>query len=63
MRFVASGGALKNALKADDKISNEDMINTGNEDDSDKTDQRRLNFTYYPTEGVIFIIQSIMNDL
>ena len=49
MRFVASGGALKNALKADDKISNEDMINTGNEDDSDKTDQRRLNFTYYPT--------------
>ena len=61
MRFVASGGALKNALKADDKISNEDMINTGNEDDSDKTDQRRLNFTYYPTEGS-YIYNPVHNE-
>ena len=26
LRFVASGGALKNALKADDKITDQDMI-------------------------------------
>ena len=51
MRFVASGGALKNALKADDAITNDDMVRTGNEDDTEQTDERRLNFTYYPSKG------------
>ena len=37
------------------------MINTGNEDDSDKTDQRRLNFTYYPTEGS-YIYNPVHNE-
>ena len=50
MRFIATGGALKNALKADDTITNDDMIRTGNDDDTEQTDERRLNFTYYPTK-------------
>lgn len=61
MRFVASGGALKNALKADDKISNEDMIKTGNEDDTEQTDEKRLNFTYYPTKGS-YIYNPVHNE-
>lgn len=47
LRFVASGGALKNALKQDDDITNEDMIDTGNDDETTETDDRRLNFTFY----------------
>lgn len=48
LRFVATGGALKNALKDNDP-TNEDMIKTGNNDESQTTDNRRLNFTYYRT--------------
>lgn len=50
LRFVASGGALKDALKQDDDITNEDMIDTGNDDETTETDDRRLNFTYYPSQ-------------
>lgn len=50
LRFVATGGALKNALKDNDP-TNDDMIKTGNNDDSEQTDERRLNFTYYSTKG------------
>jgi plasmid rolling circle replication initiator protein Rep len=48
LRFVATGGALKNALKDNDP-TNDDMIKTGNDDESQTTDSRRLNFTYYRT--------------
>jgi plasmid rolling circle replication initiator protein Rep len=44
-RFVATGGILKNCLKSEDDITNEDMINT--EGDSDEsTDDRRIAFFY-----------------
>lgn len=46
MRFVATGGLLKNALKPADKITNQDMMMTGNQ----QTDERRLLFTYRPTQ-------------
>lgn len=49
LRFVASGGALKDALKPEDKITDDDLIKTG-DDDTDETDDRRLNFTFYPTK-------------
>lgn len=45
LRFVATGGALKDILK-DDDISDKDMITpVGTEEEA--TDKRRLNFTYY----------------
>ena len=47
MRFVASGGALKNAIKDEKKITNQEMIQTGNDDEVEQTDEKRLNFTYY----------------
>ena len=37
-----------NALKDNDP-TNDDMIKTGNDDESQTTDNRRLNFTYYRT--------------
>lgn len=46
MRFVATGGLLKNALKPDDDITNEDLILAGEQ----QTDERRLCFTYRPTQ-------------
>lgn len=46
LRFVASGGVLKNALRRDDDITNGDLINTGNDDEQSDTDDRRLVFTY-----------------
>lgn len=51
LRFVATGGALKNALKQDDKITNEDMIVTGHDDETSETDDRRLNFGWYKSKG------------
>ena len=53
LRFVASGGALKDALKPEDKITDDDLIKTG-DDDTDETDDRRLNFTFYPTKAGYF---------
>lgn len=46
LRFIASGGLLKDALKPADKITNQDMMMTG----SQQTDERRLCFTYRPTK-------------
>lgn len=46
MRFIATGGALKKALKSEKEISNQDMITAGDENEDTKTDERRLNFTY-----------------
>lgn len=48
LRFVASGGVLKNALKDGDKITSADLI-TGdlNNQEVIDSDTRRLNFTYY----------------
>lgn len=46
LRFVASGGVLKNALKREDEIINDDLINTNQDDDESDTDSRRLVFTY-----------------
>src|SRR5699024_10414035 len=51
LRFVATGGLLKDALKQDDDITNEDMIDTGNDDETTETDDRRLNFTFYESKG------------
>lgn len=48
LRFVASGGVLKNALKNDKDITNTEMITTS-DTEQEPTDNRRLNFTYYPT--------------
>lgn len=45
MRFIATGGVLKDCLKSEDEITNEDMINPeGNSEDT--TDKRRLAFFY-----------------
>lgn len=46
LRFVSSGGALKDALKSDDDITNDDLINTNQDDDESEIDDRRLVFTY-----------------
>lgn len=46
MRFIASGGVLKNALRREDEITDKDLVNTGSDDNTDKTDNRRLVFTY-----------------
>ncbi len=54
LRFVATGGVLKNSLKPSDDIDNEDMIRTGNDDETEQTDERRLNFTYYKTKQGYF---------
>lgn len=48
LRFVATGGALKDALKDATDLTNQDMI-TANGDD-ENTDKRRLNFTYYKSK-------------
>ena len=56
LRFVASGGALKNALKADDKITDQDMITADQDPQAEliEKDTRRLNFTYLPTKKGYF---------
>ena len=47
LRFVASGGVLKDALKRDDDITDDDLVNTNLDDEKDtNTDDRRLVFTY-----------------
>lgn len=61
MRFVATGGVLKNALKPTDNIDNEDMIKTGNDEETQVTDERRLNFTYIRTKGA-YIYNPIYNE-
>lgn len=49
LRFIATGGVLKNALKSVEDISTTEMITTGEQEQDETTDNRRLNFTYYPT--------------
>lgn len=49
MRFVATGGALKNALKPDDEVTNAEMINPTGET-QDTQDERRMAFVFYPTK-------------
>lgn len=51
LRFVASGGLLKNAFKDTDKLTNKDMIFVNDDEKKQETskDGRTLNFTYYPT--------------
>lgn len=46
LRFVSSGGVLKDALKSDDDITNDDLINTNQDEENTNTDDRRLMFTY-----------------
>ena len=51
---MATGGALKNILK-DDDLTDEKMVNTGENDNDEKTDEKRLNFTYYKSKkGYIY---------
>lgn len=53
LRFVATGGALKDILK-DDDISDEKMVKT-TDDTEESTDEKRLNFTYYKSKkGYIY---------
>ena len=53
---MASGGALKNALKADDKITDQDMITADQDPQAEliEKDPRRLNFTYLPQKGYFY---------
>lgn len=51
LRFVATGGVLKNVLREDKEIRNKDLIDTGNDDKTTETDERRLNFTFYSSKG------------
>lgn len=60
MHFVATGGALKNALKSDDKITDDEMISPTGET-TETTDKRRLAFVYYPTKSS-YIYTPKLND-
>ena len=51
LRFVATGGLLKDALKPDDKITDDEMIATGNDDETEQTDDRRLHFSFVTMKG------------
>lgn len=51
LRFIATGGALKDFLKSDERIDNQEMITANQDDDVAENDERRLNFTYYPSKG------------
>lgn len=47
LRFISSGGALKNAFKSEDSMTDDDLVNTSdNEDDIGEVDERRIAFTY-----------------
>ena len=47
LRFISSGGALKNAFKSEDSMTDDDLIKTSDdEDDIGETDERRLAFTF-----------------
>lgn len=47
LRFISSGGALKNAFKSEDSMTDDDLVNTSdNEDDIGEVDDRRLAFTF-----------------
>lgn len=46
MRFIATGGVLKGVLKPEEKITNDDMLNIG---ENVETDDRRIAFVYRPS--------------
>jgi hypothetical protein len=48
---VATGGLLKDALKPDEEVTDEEMIDTGASEEDTETDDRRLNFTFYKSKG------------
>lgn len=50
MRFVNSGGVLKNALKDEKEVTDDDMIALSSEVQESKTDERLLSFSYYSTK-------------
>ena len=50
LRFVATGGILKDALKPDEDLTSQDLVDTGNSEEDTETDGRLLNFTYYTTK-------------
>lgn len=50
MRFVATGGALKNALKPGDELTTAEMINPTGEV-QDMQDERRMAFVYHSTKS------------
>lgn len=48
LRFIASGGLLRNALRDDIKLNDNQMIHINDDKQDDQSiDERRLNFTYY----------------
>ena len=63
LRFVATGGLLKDALKPDEEITDEEMIDTGASEEDTETDDRRLNFRFINLKAVIFIILPTTNSV
>ena len=41
----------KDALKPDEEITDEEMIDTGASEEDTETDDRRLNFSFYKSKG------------
>lgn len=60
LRFIASGGALKNALK-NVEPTNDEMIHTRDDDENERVDARRLNFTFYRNKRA-YIYNPIHNE-
>lgn len=54
MRFVNTGGILKNALKLEKDITDDDMIALSDEVKKDDDDKRLLSFSYYATKKAYF---------
>lgn len=50
LRFIASGGVLKDAFKPSDEITNDELITADDSDDEHEKDDRRLVFTYKKTK-------------
>ena len=54
---------MRSAFKPDEKVSNEDMINTsdGEDDEIGEVDERRLAFTYRKNKGK-YLYAPYLND-
>ncbi len=46
LRFIASGGALKDAFKRAEQITNDDLVDANKDENNNDNDERRLTFTY-----------------